>query len=406
MTRWKGTRLPRLSVLTRALVATVGVVALLGGAVGAAAGVGVSPDIASNSVYVPLAPSRVLDTRSGNGLSSGALTPHVPQTLQVANRFPSDPSVNVPSSATAVTGNLTVTGATLQGYVALTPIQVAYPGTSTINFGANQDVANGVTVPLGTGGVICLTYVAKPGGRVDVILDITGYFVPSSGGGTGPEGPAGPSGAPGATGVPGTDGKTVLNGSGAPASGLGSNGDFYIDTTNNAVYGPKTSGGWGSATSLVGPSGAPGATGIPGTDGKTVLNGSGAPSDSLGANGDFYIDTTANKIYGPKATGAWPLTGTSLVGPTFANYRAGAVGIGSTTSSASVTFDAVPNANYSVSLTFEGTPVPKVGFLECTNKTTTGFTVSIVDASGVPVPQDIGGAIIDWVLIPYAGVSI
>ena len=62
----------------------------------------------------------------------------------------------------------------------------------------------------------------------------------------------------GGAGTPGADGKTVLNGSGAPSSGLGTNGDFYIDTTADAIYGPKTAGAWGSATSLVGPNGAAG----------------------------------------------------------------------------------------------------------------------------------------------------
>ena len=71
----------------------------------------------------------------------------------------------------------------------------------------------------------------------------------SGSGGTGPAGSTGPAGA---------DGKTVLNGSGAPSSGLGTNGDFYIDTTADAIYGPKTAGAWGSATSLVGPTGAAG----------------------------------------------------------------------------------------------------------------------------------------------------
>jgi hypothetical protein len=32
-------------------------------------------------------------------------------------------------------------------------------------------------------------------------------------------------------------------------------------------------------------------------------------------NGDFYLDTTAWVLYGPKASGAWPGSGTSLVGP-------------------------------------------------------------------------------------------
>jgi hypothetical protein len=45
-----------------------------------------------------------------------------------------------------------------------------------------------------------------------------------------------------------------------------------------------------------------------------VLNGTGAPAQSLGNNGDFYLDTAADVLYGPKANGTWPASGTSLVG--------------------------------------------------------------------------------------------
>lgn len=62
----------------------------------------------------------------------------------------------------------------------------------------------------------------------------------------------------GAAGVAGTDGKTILNGAGAPPAGTGNPGDFYIDTTNDAIYGPKTGGGWGTSTSLIGPQGPAG----------------------------------------------------------------------------------------------------------------------------------------------------
>lgn len=48
-------------------------------------------------------------------------------------------------------------------------------------------------------------------------------------------------------------GNTIRNGAGAPSGGVGVNGDFYIDTTAKALYGPKTSGAWGSATSMIGP---------------------------------------------------------------------------------------------------------------------------------------------------------
>lgn len=74
----------------------------------------------------------------------------------------------------------------------------------------------------------------------------------------GPQGPAGATGATGATGPAGTDGRTLLSGTGAPSSGLGANGDFYIDTAAWDIYGPKTAGSWGFGTSLIGPQGEPG----------------------------------------------------------------------------------------------------------------------------------------------------
>jgi hypothetical protein len=46
--------------------------------------------------------------------------------------------------------------------------------------------------------------------------------------------------------------------------------------------------------------------GLQGPRGKGILNGQGAPSNSLGIDGEFYIDTSVNKIYGPKEDGSWP----------------------------------------------------------------------------------------------------
>jgi hypothetical protein len=78
-------------------------------------------------------------------------------------------------------------------------------------------------------------------------------------GAKGDTGATGPQGASGPTGPAGADGHSVLSGAGAPAAGLGVVGDFYINTTNTTIYGPKTAAGWGNPTSLVGsPSGAAG----------------------------------------------------------------------------------------------------------------------------------------------------
>ena len=73
---------------------------------------------------------------------------------------------------------------------------------------------------------------------------------------------------------------TILSGAGSPTKSLGINGDFYIDTKNLNLYGPKTKGGWKVTSSLravevpvisniVGEAGAVGATGEKGDRGAT-----------------------------------------------------------------------------------------------------------------------------------------
>lgn len=119
---------------------------------------------------------------------------------------------------------------------------------------------------------------------------------------------------------PGTAASTVINGFGPPQPTNGINGDFYIDTQSYEIYGPKSAGAWGFGTSLIGPAGndgndgTDGVDGDNGADGKTIRNGTGAPSNGLGVDGDFYIDTQAWNIYGPKTSGAWG-SPTSLIGP-------------------------------------------------------------------------------------------
>jgi hypothetical protein len=166
-------------------------------------------------------------------------------------------------------------------------------------------------------------------------------------GNTGAQGPIGntgaqgPQGNTGAQGNPGVDGNTVLYGATNPAAGQGVNGNFYINTTTNFMFGPKAGGAWPAGTSLVGPQGPIGNTGAQGpigntgpqgpigntgaqgpqgvqgptgAPGNTVLYGAANPTAGTGVDGNFYINTTTNFLFGPKAGGAWP-AGTSLVGP-------------------------------------------------------------------------------------------
>ena len=51
-------------------------------------------------------------------------------------------------------------------------------------------------------------------------------------------------------------GTTVLNGTTDPLGTTGNDGDFYINTASNTLWGPKTVGAWSTSVSLVGPAGS------------------------------------------------------------------------------------------------------------------------------------------------------
>jgi len=113
-----------------------------------------------------------------------------------------------------------------------------------------------------------------------------------------------------------TDG-TVLYGSGVPGSGIGSNGDTYINI-DTGIFHHKAAGAWAQVFSMQtgpqGPKGDKGDTGTAGANGKTILNGTSNPSNSTtGTNGDFYLNTNTYQLFGPKTDGAWGL-GTSIIG--------------------------------------------------------------------------------------------
>ena len=109
------------------------------------------------------------------------------------------------------------------------------------------------------------------------------------------------SGPPGPAGQSGADGRTILSGIGSPDRALGREGDWYVDTAAVALSGPKADGAWPAAIPLVG------AMGPRGADGTAVRSGHGAPMPGVGVDGDFYVDTDSTVWYGPKAAGAWPV---------------------------------------------------------------------------------------------------
>ncbi|HEU5409024.1 MAG TPA: hypothetical protein VFU48_14740 [Nitrospira sp.] len=72
--------------------------------------------------------------------------------------------------------------------------------------------------------------------------------------GTGKQGPEGPQGNPGA---PGADGAKWFDGNGAPSAGIGTDGDYYLDSSTGDVF-RKISGSWAKEGNIKGPKGDPG----------------------------------------------------------------------------------------------------------------------------------------------------
>ena len=127
----------------------------------------------AQATYVPIAPVRALDTRFDTGLA-GPFSASTPRPLQVAGFN------GVPSNAIAITANLTATGQTRAGYLALTPDPAVNPTSSNLNFPLGDTRANGVAAQLNVSGALSIVYKAVAGATTNVILDITGYFVPNA----------------------------------------------------------------------------------------------------------------------------------------------------------------------------------------------------------------------------------
>lgn len=121
--------------------------------------------------------------------------------------------------------------------------------------------------------------------------------------------PAWPLGSHEVTAEDGEDGGTFYrpeqptwhNGTSAPSATTGDEGDYFLDTAAREWYGPK-----GAEDEETGEGSWPGPFALPT---GTWSNGTGDPADGTGSNGDYYLDTAARAWWGPKAGGTWTDTG-------------------------------------------------------------------------------------------------
>lgn len=129
----------------------------------------------TGATFTSITPARILDTRINAGLS-GKFVNGTARKLLVTGG-------SIPATATAITGNLTVTQQSAGGYLSVSPtLPAAVPATSNLNFPVSDNRANGLYAPLDGSGHLWIVYKASgpASATTHVILDVTGYFVPGT----------------------------------------------------------------------------------------------------------------------------------------------------------------------------------------------------------------------------------
>jgi hypothetical protein len=128
-------------------------------------------DATVTSSFYSLAPCRVSDTRDAAG------TYGAPALSGGADRvYPMGGRCGVPSTAKAVSLNVTVTSPSTAGDLRMYPGGMPLPLTSVINFGAGQTRANNAIVMVNGAGQLAVRDDQGAGAGVHLIMDVNGYF--------------------------------------------------------------------------------------------------------------------------------------------------------------------------------------------------------------------------------------
>jgi hypothetical protein len=117
---------------------------------------------AAGKLFIPQVPHRIADTRGTATLGPGGTF-----TLAVGGHF------GVPSTATAVILNVTVTHTTATSFLTVYPSTSLRPTASDLNWTAGVTVPNLVVASLGTTGSVRFY---NSSGNTDVVVDLVGYF--------------------------------------------------------------------------------------------------------------------------------------------------------------------------------------------------------------------------------------
>jgi hypothetical protein len=116
--------------------------------------------------FVPLAPSRLVDTRSGVGGATAKVTAGRPIAVSITGRL------GVRNDIVAVALNLTATQADAAGFLTAYPCDRPAPRTSNLNVDTDGTAASAAIVTVSVTGTVCITSSVS----THVIVDMMGWF--------------------------------------------------------------------------------------------------------------------------------------------------------------------------------------------------------------------------------------
>ena len=125
---------------------------------------------AGTSAFVAVGPHRLADTRSEP--CGCARLDEFTMRVEVAGRF------GIPDEITAAAVTVTATNVAADGFVTAYPAGTPVPSTSTLNPRARSDLANSAIVVVGDDGAIDVRSTLRIDTAIDLIVDVTGVFVP------------------------------------------------------------------------------------------------------------------------------------------------------------------------------------------------------------------------------------
>ena len=131
------------------------------------------------SVFVPITPCRLLDTRPNPQTVGPRATPIGAAETLTVQVTGANGQCTIPASATAIVMNTTAVAPTAKSFITVYPADVTQPTASNLNVSAGQaPVPNLVTVSLSATGAI---NIFNQNGTVNIIGDVAGYYQPANG---------------------------------------------------------------------------------------------------------------------------------------------------------------------------------------------------------------------------------